>query len=102
MEALMSIQHTVVFRPVHAPGSAAEQEFLDAGRATLTAIPGVRDFVVNAQVSPKSDLRWQFSMTFANQAAYDGYDQHPAHVAFVQQRWLSEVEAFQEYDFVAR
>lgn len=98
----MSIQHTVVFRLVHPSGSAAEQEFLDAGRETLTAIPGVRDFAVNAQVSPKSDLPWQFSMIFADQAAYDGYDQHPAHVAFVQQRWLSEVEAFQEYDFVAR
>jgi stress responsive alpha/beta barrel protein len=98
----MPIQHTVVFRLVHAPGSAAEQEFLDTGRDTLTAIPGVGDFVVNAQVSPKSDLRWQFSMTFADQAAYDDYNSHPAHVAFVTRRWQPEVAAFQEYDFVAR
>ena len=98
----MPIQHTVVFRLVHAPGSAAEQEFLDAGRDTLTAVPGVSDFVVNAQVSAKSDLRWQFSMTFADQAAYDAYNAHPDHVAFVAQRWQPEVAAFQEYDFVPR
>ena len=98
----MSIQHTVVFRLVHAPDSTAEQEFLDTGRQTLTAIPGVADFAVHAQVSPKSDLRWQFSMTFADQAAYDAYNAHPDHVSFVAQRWQAEVAAFQEYDFVAR
>ncbi len=98
----MSIQHTVVFRLVHASGSAAEQEFLDTGRETLIAIPGVSDFVVNAQVSPKSDFHWQFSMTFADQTAYDNYNLHPAHVAFVEQRWQPEVAAFQEYDFVGR
>ena len=98
----MTIQHTVVFRLVHAPGSAAEREFLHTGRSTLAAIPAVADFVVSAQVSPKSDLRWQFSMTFADQAAYDAYDAHPAHVAFVAQRWQAEVAAFQEYDFVGR
>ena len=98
----MSIQHTVVFRLVHAPGSAAEQEFLDAGRETLAAIPGVADFAVNAQVSPKSDLHWQFSMSFADESAYARYDRHPAHVAFVAQRWQTEVADFQEYDFVSR
>lgn len=98
----MSIQHTVVFRLVHAPGSAAEREFLDTGRETLIAIPGVSDFAINAQVSPKSDLPWQFSMTFVDQAAYDSYNRHPAHVAFVEQRWQSEVVAFQEYDFVGQ
>lgn len=98
----MPIQHTVVFRLTHAPDSPAEQEFLDTARATLTAIPGVTEFVINRQVSPKSDLRWQFSMIFADQSAYDGYNAHPAHVDFVEQRWQVEVAAFQEYDFVAR
>jgi len=98
----VTIQHTVVFRLVHAPGSAEEREFLDTGRQTLTAIPGVGDFAVNAQVSPKSDLRWQFTMTFADQAAYDAYNDHPAHVGFVERRWQPEVAAFQEYDFVSR
>lgn len=98
----MTIQHTVAFRLVHERGSAAESEFLDTGRITLTAIPGVTGFLINQQVSPKSGLDWQFSMIFADQAAYDAYDVHPAHVAFVATRWQREVEAFQEYDFVSR
>lgn len=95
----MPIQHTVVFRLVHPAGSAEEREFLAAGRTVLTAIPGVEDFTIRRQVSPKSDLAHQFSMVFADQAAYDAYDAHPAHTAFVSERWVPEVAAFQEYDF---
>lgn len=94
------IQHTVVFRLVHPVGSAAEAEFLETARATLPAIPGVEDFAISRQVSAKSDLAWQFAMTFADDAAYAKYDEHPAHTAFVESRWTTEVEAFQEYDFV--
>ena len=96
----MSIQHTVVFRLVHEAGSPAEAEFLTTARETLTAIPGVTEFTVNRQVNPKSDPEWQFSMVFADQAAYDAYNIHPAHVAFTTTRWQSDVDAFQEYDFV--
>ena len=96
----MTIQHTVVFRLVHEPGSVDETEFLDTARATLTGIPGVTDFIVRRQVSPKSDLRHWFSMMFANQAAYDAYNAHPLHVDFVRTRWVPEVEEFQELDFV--
>jgi len=96
------IQHTVVFRLAHADGSAAEAEFLDGARATLAAIPGVMNFMVNRQVSPKSDLRHQFSMEFADEAAFAAYDAHPEHVRFVAERWMGEVAEFQEYDFVER
>ncbi len=95
----MSIQHTVVFRLVHEAGSAAETEFLAAARETLTEIPGVTEFTINRQVNPKSDLAWQFLMVFADQAAYDAYNIHPAHDAFTTSRWQAEVAAFQEYDF---
>lgn len=96
----MSIQHTVVFRLTHDAGSPAEHDFLETGRATLTAIPGVTQFTVNRQVSPKSDLAWQFSMVFADQDTYEAYNTHPAHVGFVTTRWEPEVAVFQEYDFV--
>jgi len=96
----MSITHTVVFRLVHEAGSPQEHEFLETGRTTLTAIPGVEDFTVNRQVSTKSDMAWQFSMVFADQGVYDAYTRHPAHVGFVTTRWEPEVAAFQEYDFV--
>ena len=98
----MSIQHTVVFRLAHATGSPQEAEFLDTARATLAGIPGVTDFAINRQISTKSDLDWQFSMVFADQAAYDGYNSHPDHVGFVEGRWMPEVVAFQEYDFTGR
>ena len=97
---MSSIQHTVAFRLVHPAGSAAEAEFLETARRTLTAIPGVGDFVVSRQVSPKSDLAWQFSMVFADDAAYAAYDAHPTHQGFVATRWMPEVEAFAELDLV--
>ncbi len=94
----MSIQHTVVFRLADA---SAEADFIADARRILSAIPGVTEFAVNRQVSSKSELTHQFSMVFADQAAYDAYNSHPDHVRFVADRWVPEVAAFQEYDFVA-
>jgi hypothetical protein len=95
------IQHTVAFRLVHEAGSPGEAEFLRTARDTLSAIPGVQDFAVHRQVSRKSDLTHQFSMRFADEAAYAAYDSHPAHTGFVANRWVPEVAEFQELDFVA-
>ncbi|MBT2486867.1 MULTISPECIES: Dabb family protein [unclassified Microbacterium] len=94
------IQHTVVFRLIHPAGSADEHEFLATGHAALTSIPGVRNFTIRRQVSAKSDLTHQFSMVFEDQDAYDAYNVHPVHRALVSERWVPEVAAFQEYDFV--
>ncbi|MFT4108957.1 Dabb family protein [Propionicimonas sp.] len=96
----MAIQHTVVFRLVHEPGSHEESAFLATARDVLASIPGVEDFTVSRQISPKSDLVWQFSMSFADQSGYDAYNSHPGHVGFVESRWVPEVASFQEYDFV--
>ncbi len=94
------ITHTVTFRLAHDRGSAAERDFLDTARSELSSIEGVRDFTINDQVGAKSDLTLQFSMVFADQAAYDAYNSHPTHVAFVSERWVPEVAEFQEYDYV--
>lgn len=94
------ITHTVTFRLAHDRGSAAERDFIDTARRELSAIDGVRDFTVCDQVGAKSDLTLQFSMVFADQAAYDAYNTHPAHVAFVSERWIPEVAEFQEFDCV--
>jgi len=94
------IRHTVVFSLAHADGSAAEAEFLDAARA-LADIPGVERFEQLRQVSPTSEFRFSFSMEFADEHAYQGYNEHPDHVEFVRTRWQSEVADFQELDFVA-
>ncbi len=94
------IRHTVQFKLRHAPGSPDEQDFLKAALA-LTGIPGVTRFEQSRQVSAKNPYAFNFSMEFADQAAYDGYNIHPSHVSFVQDRWVPEVEALLEADFVS-
>lgn len=97
----MAIVHTVVFRLIHEPGSDAETEFLDTAQSTLTSIPGVEHFTISRQVSLKSELTWLFSMVFADQIVHDAYNAHPAHLGFVEGRWVPEVAEFQKYDFEA-
>lgn len=93
------IRHTVVFRLKHPKGSEAETSFLTDARA-LAAIPGVEAFEQLRQVSPKNDYDYGFSMEFAGEPAYQFYNDHPDHVAFVRDRWVPEVEAFLEIDYV--
>lgn len=94
------IRHAALFRLSHDAGSAAEASFL-AALAGLKAIPGVDAFEIAREVSPKNEFAFAVSMNFADQAAYDAYNVHPAHVAFVQGRWIPEVAAFMEHDTVA-
>ncbi len=94
------IEHTVSFALVHPEASAEEGAFLDNAQRVLSAIPGVEDFTVSRQVSPKSDHRFRFSMRFADRAAYAAYDGNPAHADFVANRWATEVRSFQELDLV--
>lgn len=92
------IEHTVTFRLRHAIGSEQEQDFLRAA-AALVNIPGVRDFKIRCQTSVKNSHQYGISMHFETQVAYEAYNTHPQHVAFVQNRWLVEVEDFLEADF---
>ena len=93
------IRHTVVFTLKHAASSAEEKAFLQDAKV-LADIPGVEKFEQLRQVSPKNDYQFGFSMEFADQAAYFGYNDHPDHVAFVRDRWVPEVERFLEIDYV--
>jgi hypothetical protein len=92
------IRHTVAFRLKHARGSAAEADFL-AAADVLAAIPAVRKFEKLRQISAKNDFAFGFSFEFADQAAYDSYNEHPDHSRFVRDRWVPEVEAFLETDY---
>jgi hypothetical protein len=93
------IRHTVVFRLKHAKDSAAESAFLKAA-LSLATIPGVERFEQLRQVSAKNDYTFGFAMEFADQQAYSFYNDHPDHVAFVRDRWIPEVEAFMEIDYM--
>lgn len=92
------IRHTVTFRLVHPVGSAEEADFLATARE-LATIPGVERFEQLAQTSAKNDFTFGLSMEFADAAAYDAYNQHPAHTRFVQERWMAEVADFLELDY---
>ncbi|MEK0317148.1 Dabb family protein [Cohnella sp. 56] len=95
-----AIRHQVIFDLKHGKDSAEADRFLKDGWRILTSIPAVRNFEVLKQVSPKNDYTYGFSMEFASQADYDSYNAHPAHVAFVAERWETEVSRFLEIDFV--
>jgi stress responsive alpha/beta barrel protein len=90
------IRHTVAFR---LKDSADEADFL-ATAARLAAIPGVEEFELLRETSPKNDYAFGISMEFADQNAYTAYNEHPDHVRFVQERWLVEVDDFLEIDYV--
>ena len=94
------ITHSVFFNLQHAKGSEAEAAFLKAADI-LIGIKGVQNFQKLREVSPKNDFDFGLTMEFANQAAYDFYNTHPDHVAFVQGRWIPEVAKFLEIDYVA-
>ncbi len=93
------IIHTVAFKLKHAPDSEDEGIFIEKARA-LSAIDGVGNFGVYRQVSEKNPYDFNLAMEFADQAAYDFYNQHPDHQGFVHNIWLPEVEDFLEADFV--
>ena len=92
------IRHTVSFTLRHAAGSPEESAFLAAAQE-LAAIDGVEAFELLRQVGAKSEFRFGISMEFADQRAYDGYNEHPAHVRFVSERWVPEVSDFLELDY---
>jgi hypothetical protein len=92
------IRHTVVFRLKHPAGSSAERDFLAAAQA-LVSIPGVEKFELLRQVGKKCAYTFGISMEFADAEVYARYNDHPAHVRFVQERWLAEVADFLEIDY---
>jgi hypothetical protein len=92
------IRHTVNFTLHHPAGSSEESSFLEAA-GKLAAINGVERFELLRQVGAKSDFRFGISMEFAGREAYDGYNEHPDHVRFVEERWVPEVADFLELDY---
>ena len=93
------IQHMVIFDLNHEKGSALAEKFLKDGQQILSKIPVVQYFQVFNQVSLKNDYSYGFSMVFADKVAYETYNNHPDHVAFVENRWKKEVARFLEIDF---
>jgi hypothetical protein len=95
------VRHTVSFVLTHPEGSAEEADFLAAAARLAEVVPGVEEFEVLREVSPKNGFVHGLSMEFADRAAFDAYTDHPEHVAFVNDRWDAEVTDFMEIDYEA-
>ena len=93
------IRHTVVFKLKHPEGSQLELDFLRSARK-LSEISTAKNFECLRQVSQKNDYAFGLSMEFDSAADYEVYNTHPAHVEFVQTRWVPEVIDFMEIDYV--
>ena len=94
------IRHTVAFRLKHPKGSEQERAFL-LRSLELVQIPGVRNFEQLRQVSPKNSFTFGFVMRFDNLEAYEAYQNHPIHTAYVRDVWVPEVVEFMETDYMA-
>lgn len=90
-----AIRHTVTFR---LRDDADADAFFDRLLA-LQTIEGVRDFELLHQVGSKNDFTHGLWMSFDDQGAYDAYDAHPDHQAFVGEVWERDVEDFLELDY---
>lgn len=90
------IQHTVAFRLER----AVDADAFWSRVGQLSRIDGVQQFQVLRQIGQKNDFDHALSMYFESQTAYDAYNEHPDHVAFVEQVWLPNVTEFIELDYV--
>lgn len=89
------IQHTVALRLNE---SADTAEFLTRARR-LAVIDGVTRFQILAQVGSKNGFTHALSMFFHSESAYDGYNNNPDHVAFMNDVWMPNVADFIELDY---
>lgn len=92
------IRHTVVFKLKYPKGSPEEKEFLNAA-LMLSSIPGVRHFECLRQTSKKNNFEYGITMEFDTVKAYEEYNQHPDHIAFVNTFWIRDVDDFLEIDY---
>ncbi len=92
------IRHTVVFRLKNRKNSPEEKVFHDTVEK-LSSIPGVKNFEYLHQTSKKNDFDYGISMEFDTLEAYEAYNRHPEHLAFIQEFWTKYVADFLELDF---
>jgi len=94
------IRHSVIFKFKDSVSPGDEKAFFHAARE-LALIPGVQNLEVLKQTSKKNPFAYGISMAFASQESYDLYNDHPAHVQFIQNHWLKNIADFLEIDCVS-
>lgn len=92
------IRHSVILKLKETISDESKKAFFDAVDK-LKEIPDVKTFEVLNQISPKNKFEYGISMEFENQEQYDTYSNHPAHLDFIQNFWIPNVEDFLEIDY---
>ena len=92
------IRHTVVFRLKYHKNSPQEIVFQEEAKK-LSSIPGVINFEYLLQTSKKNHFDYGISMEFDTLEAYEKYNRHPEHLAFIHNFWINYVAEFLELDF---
>jgi hypothetical protein len=92
------IRHSVILKLKETISDESKKAFFDAVNK-LKEIPDVKTFEVLNQISPKNKFEYGISMEFENQEQYDTYSNHSAHLDFIQNFWIPNVEDFLEIDY---
>jgi heme-degrading monooxygenase HmoA len=92
------ITHTVSFQLKEELTRADHGAFFEAAKG-LGEIPGVIKLGLLRQTSAKNPYAFCFTMEFRDESAHESYSNHPRHIQFVEEQWMTKVASFQEADF---
>lgn len=92
------IRHSVIFRFRPQLSLPEQKEFFESAWQ-LARIPGVQNFDILAQTSPKNNFDYGIVMAFDTPELYEQYTNHPDHVSFVENVWLKAIGDFLEIDY---
>ena len=93
-----AVRHMVVFNLKWRKDSPEAKEFLAAAKETFDQIKYARDVMFCYEVSPKNGYDYGFSFDFMTKEDYEAYNNHSAHIKFVEEKWTTEVTDFLEID----
>ncbi|WJW75858.1 class II fructose-bisphosphate aldolase [Thiohalobacter sp. IOR34] len=80
------VEHLIIYN-VDKPDMVDVQAMMEEGRRVLSAIPGVREVITGEAVQTDASYRYTWLVRFCHPRVIDSYREHPAHVAFANQRF---------------
>lgn len=82
----LPVEHLIIYNT--SDTDVAEiQTMMAEGRRVLSTIPGVREVFTGNAVREGSRYHYSWLVRFCNPAVIDSYREHPAHIAFADQRF---------------
>jgi fructose-bisphosphate aldolase class II len=78
------VDHLIVY---NASDDTDVEAMMAEGRRVLGAIPGVREVFTGTAVSDEAGYRFCWNVRFCHRDVIDSYREHPAHIAFADERF---------------